>query len=86
MEYTEQQWADMRRWVNQWKETGQLLEQIKADELAAMTDETAQQAVHDVLLMGDHWREKNPHFQRHESGLIEQQRLFMKAHAQLGKR
>lgn len=78
MEYTEQQWADMRRWVAQWKETGPLLEQFKAEELAAMTDEDSVKAFNaldcDQSLV---WRSPE---RTNANGMIEQQRHFMKAH------
>jgi len=78
MEYTEQQWADMRRWVNNWKEVGPILEEMKAAELAAMTDEDSVRAFNALDCDRDLiWRSSD---RASAEGMIEQQRLFMKAH------
>ena len=78
MEYTEQQREDMRRWVNNWKEVGPILEEMKTRELAAMTDADSIRAFNaldcDLNLI---WRSSE---RVNAEGMIEQQRLFMKAH------
>ena len=78
MEYTEQQRADMRRWVDIWKETGPILERIKAEELAAMSEEEGVRAFNSLDCNLDLiWRSPE---RTNAEGMIEQQRLFMKAH------
>ncbi len=78
MEYTEQQWSDMRRWVQNWKEVGPILEQEKAERLSAMSDEDSVRAFNaldcDSSLI---WRSPESD---NANGMIEQQRLFMKGH------
>jgi hypothetical protein len=64
----------MRRWVNQWAETGKLLEEIHRRELREMTEEQARAASEDLLEIGA----SHPLSERRRSwsGLIEQQALF----------
>ena len=63
-----------RRWVEQWRTTGPMLEAIRAEELRAMTDEQARAASEMLLaaapIPGD------PRTHSTTSGLIEQQRIF----------
>ena len=63
-----------RRWVEQWRITGPMLEAFRAQELRAMTDEQAL-AISEELLSAA----PSPHDWRTDplnSGLIEQQRIF----------
>ncbi len=66
-----------RRWVEQWRIAGPLLEQIKTEELRAMTEEEARVAAEDLLSavpLANSWSHD-----AHASGLVEQQRWFKKA-------
>ena len=65
---------EQRQIVQQWKRTGEELRLIKMAELAAMTDEEAQRATQDLLLMAE-GAYFNPKYLTY-SGLIEQQRIF----------
>jgi hypothetical protein len=67
----------MRRWVRTWQTAGEELDRIKIAELRAVTEEQAAQQSHDLFRMGDQWLDLNPGLRR-ESGLVEQQRWFMK--------
>jgi hypothetical protein len=68
----------MKQWVDAWKHAGKELRKIKMAELAAMTDEEARLATADLLLLGE--VSYLPHEQQMTSGLVEQQRIFNKAH------
>ncbi len=67
-----------KRWVKTWKEAGPWLEEVKRDELRALTDEQAMKCSMDLLSSADN-SYYAPHRLRH-SGLEEQQRLFKKLH------
>ena len=66
-----------RRWVEQWRTTGPLLEAIRAEELRAMTEEQARAASEMLLAAApsphDWWPDPL------SSGLIEQQRIFQRS-------
>jgi hypothetical protein len=68
----------MRRWVETWKVAGEELDRMKWEELRAMTEADAarmldlQEWPREVPL----WRDPEREF---SSGLVEQQRIFMKA-------
>jgi len=66
-----------RRWVEQWRATGPLLEAIRIEELRALTEEQAR-AISEGLLAGVpgplDWR-ADPF----SSGFVEQQRIFSRA-------
>lgn len=67
----------MRAWVENWQRVGPELERIKKEELRAMTEK---EGISRALRVMDarvepRWRAPE---RRHHSGLIEQQRLFMK--------
>ena len=68
--------ALLREWVDRWVDTGKELEAIRRRELEAMTDEQAREAALDLLTMPLP-ADLPP---RLESGLVEQQRWFAKAH------
>jgi hypothetical protein len=66
----------LRRWIENWTETGKALEAIRRSELAAMTDADVREAVADLLTIP-----LPPDLPlRFESGLVEQQRWFAKLH------
>lgn len=66
----------MRAWVKNWIELGPILEDIKRRELEAMTDSDVRAHVH-ALFTGLH----PANFEvKPDSGLVEQQRWFAKAH------
>ena len=65
---------EQRRWVEQWKETGLLLEEIKRDELANLTDEQAWRQIERLQSPTEIWRDPN-----RPCGLLEQQACFQRA-------
>jgi hypothetical protein len=70
----------MRVWVNHWKWLGPELERIKREELRAMTEEEAAQRA--ITVMNSRPRAARERARRDtSSGLVEQQRIFSKAHA-----
>lgn len=71
---TDEQIATARRWVRVWQQAGPRLERIRRDELRRLD---SQQAI--ALLCGDADYSVAPRAPRPTSGLIEQQRWFMKA-------
>ncbi len=62
---------DEKKWIKQWKAAAVGLEEQRALELAAMTDEQARRFTETLLSLADH--NDNP---RGYSGLVEQQRYF----------
>ena len=67
----------MRAWVENWKRIGPELETIKRRELRAMTEEEGTRRA--LLVMDARVTPRRPDSRRRvSSGLIEQQRLFMK--------
>ena len=65
-----------QQWMQQWRRAAVELERIKREELARMTDAEALVIAHRVLALSDplYYDERR----RTTSGLIEQQRWFMK--------
>lgn len=63
-----------KRWVETWRVAGETLERIRRQELRALDNYQAIQ-----LLLGDFDYSKPPRTPKPWSGLIEQQRVFMKA-------
>ena len=63
-----------RRWVETWLRAGPLLEQIRRDELRALTPEQIALAADALLEIGGALPVDRP-----TSGLVEQQRIFRKA-------
>ena len=63
----------MKAWVRQWCETGDLLAVVQTHEVAALTHERALAQTRDLLEFEEAWR-ADPH----SSGLVEQQALFQK--------
>ena len=66
----------MRKWVETWIEAGQALDAVKRRELEAMTDEDVRNQV-SALFTG--WSPSDI-AQVMESGLVQQQRWFARAH------
>jgi len=66
----------LRAWAQNWNELGPILAAIKRRELEAMTD--ADVRAHVAALFGGSFSVESS--QRSESGLVEQQRWFAKAH------
>jgi len=64
---------ELRQWVQQWRETGIFLEEVKRDELANMTDEEGWRAIESVLSLAPHYRRLS-----RTSGLVKQQAWFHK--------
>ena len=62
-----------KQWVDTWNKAGQVLEQIKAEELRAMD---AQEVIRQIMPMCDWCIEHSE--PRTTSGLVEQQRYFAK--------
>jgi hypothetical protein len=62
-----------RQWVQQWRETGIFLEEVKRDELANMTDEEGWRAIEHIQSIRGGWRDPAA-----ICGMIEQQALFAK--------
>jgi len=65
------------RWIETWKRAGPELEAIRRRELARMTDEEARAAAADLLSLP--LPSDMP--ERRDSGLVEQQRWFMRLRA-----
>ena len=72
-----------RAWVRTWEKAGRELERIHSEDLAAMTEDTARQAMLDVF---DLWTPPPPEDASQSSGLVEQQRLFVRFQRILEKR
>ncbi|OGA68029.1 MAG: hypothetical protein A3G81_20460 [Betaproteobacteria bacterium RIFCSPLOWO2_12_FULL_65_14] len=68
--------ALIRRWIETWERAGPELEAIRRRELAQMTDAEARAAAADLLSMP--LAQDLP--ERRSSGLVEQQRWFMRLH------
>ncbi len=62
---------DKKKWLANYRETTALLEQIRNDELRALTDDQAVRIIASLNVVGTPWRER-PDW----SGLVEQQALF----------
>jgi hypothetical protein len=73
-DWTPEQIAEGRRWVQAWKEAGEAMEQLRRDELRRLD---AQRAI--ALLCGPADYHVAPRAAKPSSGLVEQQRWFMKA-------
>lgn len=65
------------QYIRNWKAVGEELDQVKAAELRAMTEEESAERIHNVLLMTDEWFTVHQPASR-ECGLVEQQRIFKK--------
>jgi len=72
--WTPEQIAQGKRWVQAWREAGPVLEQLRRDELRRLD---GQRAI--ALLCGPADYRVPPRAPKPDSGLVEQQRWFMKA-------
>ncbi len=73
-EWTEEQLAAGRRWVQAWKEAGPVLERLRRDELRRLD---SREAI--ALLCGPADYRSPPREPKPTSGLVEQQYWFQKA-------
>lgn len=69
---------DQRRWLQQWRAAASALAEQKADELASLTEFEARKATLDLLALAE--MAPLPSERLHNSGLVEQQRIFHRAH------
>jgi hypothetical protein len=74
-DWTPEQIADAKRWVETWKKAGPELERLRREELRRLDPE---QSI--ALLCGPADYTVPPRAPKSTSGLVEQQRWFMKAH------
>jgi hypothetical protein len=63
--------SDKQRWLAEYRATSEVLERIRAQDLASMTDEEAYRRIMSLSVIGPAWRER-PDW----SGLVEQQAIF----------
>lgn len=63
---------DKQQWQSAYRDTVEALERIRAEELAAMTDEDALRCIESLSTI-EPWRD-----QPHWSGLVDQQALFQR--------
>jgi len=68
--------AVQKRLVEQWRETGRVLAEIRRAELASQSPEESRRAAWDMLQLGA-MLPRDPVLE-HQSGLVEMQRLFAK--------
>jgi hypothetical protein len=73
-DWTPQQIADGKRWVQAWREAGEAMEQLRREDLRRLD---SQRAI--ALLCGPADYRVGPRAAKPNSGLVEQQRWFMKA-------
>ena len=65
--------ADKAKWQAWYRARCAALERVRIQELAGMTNEEGLRRMRNLVAVGEPWRER-----REWSGLVEQQRLFMK--------
>lgn len=70
--------SEHKKWVQQWKVAADKLEEQRAFELSAMTDARAGKISEWLLAMAEDKRLNGP--KRISSGLVEQQKYFMRWH------
>lgn len=70
---------EQQAYMAQWRAAAVALEQVKMDELRAMTAAEAAKASQDLLSLGPF---PLPEARRLTSGFVEQQRIFQKWHSQ----
>jgi hypothetical protein len=73
-DWTPDQIAEGKRWVQAWKEAGEAMEQLRREELRRLDSQRAIE-----LLCGPADYRVAPRAPKPTSGLVEQQRWFMKA-------
>jgi hypothetical protein len=72
--FTQDEKTLMKKWVDNWKTTGPLLEQIRRKELREFVHEDHLAAMRSLLELGAKFAKP-----RTTTGMVEMQRLFMKA-------
>lgn len=73
---TKEDHEQTKNWVKTWQRAGVELDQIRADELASMSDEDTRRALHKIMNAAEPaWFFS---LDRPVTGLIEQQKLFRK--------
>jgi hypothetical protein len=65
--------AEQRRWMQQWREAAIMLDEVKRDELANLSERDAWRQIEAVLSLAPHYRRLS-----RTSGLVKQQAWFMK--------
>jgi hypothetical protein len=65
--------AEQRRWMAQWREAAIMLDEVKREELANLTERDARRQIKNVLELPDGWRNPNK-----PCGLVEQQAIFQR--------
>jgi len=65
--------AEQRRWMQQWREAAIMLDELKRDELANLSERDAWRQIEAVLTLAPHYRRLS-----RTSGLVKQQAWFMK--------
>lgn len=68
------------QYIRNWKVVGEELDRMKAEELRAMSEEESARIFDGLQACGleDMWRQPEC---AEDNGMVEQQRIFMKAHA-----
>jgi len=70
----------MAAWMEQWRSASQALEEVRAQELAVMTEEDRATAARAVMALPAGDRPQRDVAGQATSGLVIQQRIFAKAH------
>lgn len=65
--------AQQRRWTAQWREAAVMLDEVKRDELANLTEREAWRQTESLLSLAPHYRRLS-----RTSGLVQQQAWFHK--------
>jgi hypothetical protein len=65
--------AQQRRWMAQWREAAVMLDEVKRDELANLTEREAWRQTESLLSLAPHYRRLS-----RTSGLVQQQAWFHK--------
>jgi len=71
---TDAEREQMKAWVENWKRAGPLLERFRHEELRQLRHEDSLEMIDGLLQIGYQHRSDEP-----TSGLVEQQRIFMRA-------
>jgi hypothetical protein len=78
-EYTPEQWAQMKLWVDTWRKAGPELERIREEEVRNSDTQASIKAFSGMIHLVNQTHPPEP-----TSGLVEQQRWFMKFARQQG--
>jgi hypothetical protein len=70
----------MQAYVCDWVVAGEEMDRLKCEELRNLTADQSVKRINDVMLMADRWLELTENRDR-DSGLVEQQSIFMKGYA-----